>query len=412
MRPRFHFTASSGWINDPHGITARDGGYHAFYQYVPDSMQWAPNCHWGHATGPDLLSLTESGVAIAPGDGDDGIWTGALVTPTAGPARIFYTAVSTPAFGVGRVRTATPTDEEWGGWAKGPVAAEAPAEIAVTSFRDPFLPEEPDGSWRMFVGAALDDGSAAALAYRSRDLDSWEYEGIALQRSSGERDPVWTGSLWECPQIVRFGDRHVMISSIWDADVLHYAAYAAGSYADGRFRADDWARLTYGPSYYAPSYFRDSEGRACAVFWMRGVQDEEAGWAGAHSLPYVLELEGDVLVASPHPDVLRYRGPIAQGGVVAGLAADAEWTPGGMLVVQHGEVETARLRVEDAELTLQVGAESWGMPFDGGAVRVVVDGPVLEVSSRRGLLGAAIPAAGASVGVTADSELRVWPLER
>ena len=37
MRPEFHFTAERGWINDPHGITARDGEYHAFFQYVPET---------------------------------------------------------------------------------------------------------------------------------------------------------------------------------------------------------------------------------------------------------------------------------------------------------------------------------------------------------------------------------------
>ena len=59
MRPEFHFTAASGWINDPHGITYRGGEYHAFFQYVPDRTDWAPNCHWGHARGIDLLSLRE-----------------------------------------------------------------------------------------------------------------------------------------------------------------------------------------------------------------------------------------------------------------------------------------------------------------------------------------------------------------
>ena len=32
--------------------------------------------HWGHAKGPDLLSLEELPIAIAPGDGDGGVWTG------------------------------------------------------------------------------------------------------------------------------------------------------------------------------------------------------------------------------------------------------------------------------------------------------------------------------------------------
>ncbi len=60
VRPEFHYTADRGWINDPHGITYRDGQYHSFFQYVPDSTVWAPNCHWGHAVGPDLLSLHDA----------------------------------------------------------------------------------------------------------------------------------------------------------------------------------------------------------------------------------------------------------------------------------------------------------------------------------------------------------------
>ena len=66
MRPLLHFTPQRGWINDPYGIVFRDGLYHVFFQYVPGRMEWAPNCHWGHASGPDLLSLTEGPVAISP----------------------------------------------------------------------------------------------------------------------------------------------------------------------------------------------------------------------------------------------------------------------------------------------------------------------------------------------------------
>lgn len=35
-RPALHFTATEGWINDPLGVTWKDGQYHLFYQYVPD----------------------------------------------------------------------------------------------------------------------------------------------------------------------------------------------------------------------------------------------------------------------------------------------------------------------------------------------------------------------------------------
>ena len=260
MRPEFHFTAASGWINDPHGITYRDGEYHAFFQYVPDRTDWAPNCHWGHARGADLLSLRELPVAIAPGDGDGGIWTGSLVTGDDGHARIFYTSTSEPNIGIGRIRVATPDDDEWISWTKGPFVVDAPTDLDLIAYRDPFLREDPDG-WRMFVGAGDRAGTAMALSYRSDDLTTWEYEGVALSRSTSETADVWMGALWECPQIFDIDGRAVMVSSVWDDDVLHYAGYAVGSYADGRFTATHWGRLTYGDSYYAPSLFRDADGR-------------------------------------------------------------------------------------------------------------------------------------------------------
>ena len=233
MRPVLHFTANSGWINDPHGITFRNGQYDVFFQYVPGQTVWAPNCHWGHAVGPDLMSLQERGVAIAPGEGDGGIWTGSLVTDDEGQARAFYTSTSAPDYGIGRIRVATPRDEEWLDWRKGEFVADAPPGLDILAYRDPFVRREAD-AWRMFVGAGLSDGTAMALSYTSDDLDTWDYAGVALQRSTAETDPVWMGALWECPQIFELDGRAVMVSSVWDADVLHYAGYAVGTYDDGR----------------------------------------------------------------------------------------------------------------------------------------------------------------------------------
>ncbi len=398
MRPEFHFTAASGWINDPHGITVRDGEYHSFFQYVPGSTVWAPNCHWGHAKGTDLFSLTELPIAIAPGDGDDGIWTGSLVTDDAGRTRILYTSTVQPDIGIGRVRVATPDDDGWIAWSKGAVVAEAPEGLDIIAYRDPFVVREPDG-WRMFLGAGLADGTATALSYRSPDLERWEYEGIALQRSTHEVDPVWMGALWECPQIIDVDGRHVMVSSVWDDDVLHYAGYAVGSYAEGTFTAESWGRLTFGPSYYAPSFFRDAEGRPCLTFWMRGVQDAAEGWASAHSVPYVLTLDGDTLVATPHPDLAKYRGAELSGGRLAGRAGDLTWQPTAadeLRITSAGRV-AATLRVQDDALTVDVGDESWSLPGANGRngdIRVILDGPVLEVSTTAGLLGAAIAPAG------------------
>lgn len=409
MRPQFHFTPQSGWINDPHGITYRDGGYDTFFQFVPGQTVWGPNCHWGHARGRDLFSLEELPVAIAPGEGDGGIWTGSLVIGADGRTRIFYTSTSQPDIGIGRVRAATPDDGEWISWTKGEVVVDAPpAGLDITTFRDPFLRRDPD-AWRMFLGAGDRAGTAMALSYRSDDLESWTYEGPALQRSSGETEGVWMGALWECPQIIDVDGRAVMVSSVWEADVLHYSGYAIGTYEAGRFAAERWGRLTWGDSYYAPSFFRDDQGRPCLVFWMRGVEDLAAGWAGAHSIPYVLTIEDDVLVATPHPDIERYRSSEA-----IGLAADIEWMPDadGLRIASGGDT-VASLELSGDALVVRVGETAHSVPV-AGAVRVIVDGPVLEVSSRGGLLGVPVAPRGDHLEVTVGdaSEVTVHTLAR
>ncbi|KQQ07589.1 glycoside hydrolase family 32 protein [Rathayibacter sp. Leaf296] len=394
LRPRIHFTAESGWINDPHGLTFHDGRYHLFHQYVPDSTVWAPNCHWGHAVATDLLHWEHRPVALAPGDGDGGIWTGSLVVAEDG-ARILYTSTVEADYALGRVRVARPVDESWNEWVKGDVLVEPPADPDVVVFRDPFVLREGEG-WRMFVGAGTAAGEALAITYTSSDLDSWQHDGVAARRSSAEREPVWTGALWECPQVVEVDGRHVLISSVWDDDVLHYAAYGIGDYADGRFEAHDWGRLSFGDSYYAPSFFRDEDGRPCLMFWMRGVADAEAGWSSALSLPHLLAIRDERLVLLPHPAWAGGRSVEAEGPLDGPVRLD--WTPeapGDRLEI----APSSALVWSGSELVLErAGSEPWTAPHAGGPIAVAVDGPVLEAVTTAGVLGGPIePATGVRV---------------
>jgi beta-fructofuranosidase len=410
MRPRVHFTAETGWINDPHGLTFHDGRYHVFHQFVPDSMVWAPNCHWGHATSADLLSWERRAVAIAPGDGDDGIWTGSLIRNEA-ETRILYTSVAQPDLGLGRVRLATPVDDSWEEWTKGDIVVRPPSGLDLIAFRDPFVVRE-DSGWRMFVGAATREGEALALTYTSADLVDWRYDGVAVSRSTVEVEPVWMGALWECPQVFEVEGHWVMVSSVWQNDVLHYAGYGIGgrdSYAAGRFQPADWGQLSFGGSYYAPSFFRDRDGRPCLIFWMRGVSDAEQGWAGCLSLPYVLSVREGRLVAAPHPEVAAARGAKLNAGEPAPAFA-LEWTPdpqGDQMVLAAETGKTACVAVHDRSVSLErPGQETWSMPWAGEPLQVLVDGPVVEVSSVHGLLGGAIEPA--TTWHQASGECTAW----
>ncbi|MCL3776857.1 MULTISPECIES: glycoside hydrolase family 32 protein [unclassified Actinomyces] len=383
-RPAAHFTAQSGWINDPHGISVVDGRYHLFFQHVPGRTAWAPGCHWGHAVSDDLITWEHRPIALAPGDGDDGVWSGSVTIDDAGEALAFYTSVSVPDFGIGRVRVARPTDPGWDHWEKGDVVVDLPTELDAVAFRDPFVFRDGSG-WRMLVGTALRDGTAAAAAFSSPDRLRWSYDGLAAQRSRSVTDPVWTGTLWECPQLFEIDGSHVLITSVWDADVLHHVAYAIGRYEHNRFTPHRWHRLTYGDSYYAPSFFRDRDGQPCLIFWMRGVGGPAQGWVGAHSVPHQLSLEGGHLVTRPHPS-LTARLTALNETAQTGSPALLDWDPSATtLSASSGGGTTTVLRRTATGTEVASDDQSLTIPGDPGRhVPVLVDGPVLEVFLRTG----------------------------
>lgn len=143
----------------------------------------------GHASSTDLLNWTEHPVVLAPGGGeDDGIWSGSIAIDDAGKPALFYTSVTLPDVQIGRIRTATPTDDSWMHWDKGPFVVDAP-DLDLVAFRDPFLMRD-DGRWRMLVGTAIRGGDAAASTFVSDDLLTWSFDGLAASRNTTDRKSV------------------------------------------------------------------------------------------------------------------------------------------------------------------------------------------------------------------------------
>lgn len=88
------------------------------------------------------------------------------------------------------------------------------------------------------------------------------------------------------------------------------------------------------------------------------------------------------------------------------------WNPGGRFDLTSGGHAVAAIDVRDHVLTLTVGAETWRMPYVADPVRIIADGPILEVSSRAGVLAAAIRPNGDSLAVDADGDFELHRLHR
>jgi beta-fructofuranosidase len=364
-RPRLHFTPTSGWINDPYGVTWHDGQYHLFYQHVPGQVVWSPAQHWGHAVSDDLVHWTERAIVLSPDDQDGGIWSGGVTRTEEGDALMLYTAVQLADPGLGTIRAARPADASWNVWRKEGSVVAPPEDLELAAFRDPFVLHDGE-TWRMIVGAGSADGTALVLTWTSPDLTAWTYGGVLASRPRDAVDPVWTGAAWECPQLFRLDDAWVLVVSVWAEHQTHYEAYAVGDLVEGRFTARTWRRLSYG-AVYAGSTFTDAEGRRCLLHWLCDVADPRGDWAGAHSVPHVVHLEGDRLVGEPHP----------------AFASEA-------VVLRPGSREMAGdavLRLDEDTLHVDMANQSFTMPSTGGEVQIIVDAAVVEVFGRDGIAG-------------------------
>jgi len=371
-RPAFHFTAPAGWLNDPNGLTQRDGEYHLFYQFNPDAPVHH-RIHWGHAVSTDLVNWRDLPIALTPSAGpdEDGCWSGVLVYDGAVPTIVYSGRHGDRELPC--VATGSADLVEWTKEPANPVIAAPPAGVDVTAFRDHCVWREGD-VWRQLIGSGIRGQGGTAFLYESPDLRAWTYVGPLLVGDSSDGEPGapdWTGTMWECVDMFRIGDddaagRDILIFSAWDDGVTHHPLYWSGRYEGDRFAPSALHRLDLGGRYfYAPQSMRDESGRRLLFGWLQeGRPDSaavEAGWSGVMSLPRVVTAAPDGSIGqSPAPEVDALRAEVLLDKAVV-LDEEPEHITAGdqldielRLVLADGAAATIAVRATDdgAEQTL------------------------------------------------------------
>lgn len=319
-RPRFHLSPYLGWMNDPNGFSYYKGEYHLFYQYNPYSTVW-DSMHWGHAVSPDLLHWTYLPAALAPDQPYDsfGCFSGSAIDLADGRQLLLYTGVRKEEGGERQTQCVAVGDGlNYGKCAQNPVidGPALPAGLSRSSFRDPKVWREPDGSLRCVVGGCGGDGLGRILLFSSPDGFRWAFESILAE--NGGR----LGRMWECPDFFPLDGKHVLLVSPQDMlpEGLEYhngngTVCMIGRYdeAKKRFYPEKDQAIDCGIDFYAPQTVLTPDGRRVMIGWMQNwdtcapTRDEARPWFGQMSLPRELSVQNGRLYQRPLRELEDHR---------------------------------------------------------------------------------------------------------
>ena len=280
-RPRLHFTAEMGWINDPNGLIYKDGLFHMYYQWNPYGIDWG-NMHWGHAVSKNLIDWERLDTALTPDDYGT-VYSGCAFSDDknaagfgAGSIIYFYTASGgrnewSASKGRKHVqRIAVSNDNGYTLRKKCTVV-----EHIADENRDPkvFWHEES----KAYIMILYLEGNDFVIL-RSDDLIHWK-----------ESCKFTADKMWECPDLFKLkvegSDETKWV--FWSAD----GYYMIGEFDGYTFKKESNVLFAYGSKLgYAAQTFAGIDDRCISVAWLR-TENDKGGFRGMMAIPMEMSLK-------------------------------------------------------------------------------------------------------------------------
>ncbi len=356
FRPLYHHTPLYGWMNDPNGMFYKDGVWHLYYQFNPYGSQWE-NMTWGHSTSKDLMHWDAQPMAIES-DWLGAIFSGSAIVDkenTTGFGRNAVVAMYTSA---GAAQTQSIAYSADGGQTFTKYAGNPVITFNAPDFRDPkVFWHEPTGKWIVVLAVGQE-----VQFYSSKNLKEWKYES-SFGREYGNHDGVW-----ECPDMLCFGEKWVLLLNINPGGPFGGSAtqYFVGRFDGHTFTCEDSPSETkwmdYGKDHYATVTFHNApEGRIVALPWMSNWQYANQvptqQFRSANGLPRDLGIKttgGETILTSiPSKEVMAQRGKkVKQPTEACEIIIDVKGTADIVLSNAKGEQVTMRYDAQKQEFRM------------------------------------------------------------
>ena len=316
---KYHISPPVGWMNDPNGLIRFGGEYHLFYQYYPyDTTNGV--MYWGHCVSQDLISYEDAGVAIAPEENGENIFSGGAIEEDGRLNALYtrhyehygvktedvYRAVSRD--GREFVHSGCVFDNET-----------LPQNISRTDFRDP-CPVKIGNKYYVFVGGKDERLNQGVIIVLGGLLCKLEYKFTI--------GPFYElGDMGECPSYCRVGGKDVLVASGChvkqrgnDFKNVNSSVFIVGEidFEKGAMRVDFIREIDKGDTFYAPQFINGIN-RPVMIGWLEmwdkryPTHEWGHGWVGAFSFPRELTFKNGDIYQTPVEEIKNYYHPAEEG---------------------------------------------------------------------------------------------------